>query len=105
MYPCLRFIAIRRVRGIPEIEKPLLRHKARQFRQHTETADAGIEYADVSLIFFFLIHPVSIIVPCHRVMGAGGKLTGYGGGLWRKEALLALEKKGLFAGSSSSGAR
>ena len=50
-------------------------------------------------------NPVSIIVPCHRVMGAGGTLTGYGGGLWRKEALLALEKKGLFAGSSSSGAR
>ncbi len=50
-------------------------------------------------------NPISIIVPCHRVMGAGGKLTGYGGGLWRKEALLALEKKELFAGSSSSGVR
>ncbi len=50
-------------------------------------------------------NPVSIIVPCHRVMGAGGKLTGYGGGLWRKETLLALEKKGLLAGSSSSGVR
>lgn len=37
-------------------------------------------------------NPVSIIVPCHRVIGAGGKLTGYGGGLWRKEKLLALEK-------------
>ena len=63
MYPCLRFIAIRRVRGIPEIEKPLLRHKARQFRQHAEAADAGIKYADVSLIFFFLIHPVYIYRP------------------------------------------
>jgi len=34
---------------------------------------------------------VSLIVPCHRVVGAGGKLTGYAGGLMRKEALLALE--------------
>ena len=36
-------------------------------------------------------NPVSIIVPCHRVIGASGKLTGYGGGLERKSALLALE--------------
>lgn len=36
-------------------------------------------------------NPVSIIVPCHRVIGAGGSLTGYGGGLERKEALLELE--------------
>ena len=36
-------------------------------------------------------NPVSIIVPCHRVVGAGGSLTGYGGGLPRKRALLALE--------------
>lgn len=38
-------------------------------------------------------NPVSIIVPCHRVVGADGSLTGYGGGLWRKEWLLAHEKK------------
>ena len=38
-------------------------------------------------------NPVSILVPCHRVVGAGGKLTGYGGGLWRKEYLLVLETK------------
>ena len=34
----------------------------------------------------------AIIVPCHRVIGANGKLTGYGGGLWRKEKLLEIEK-------------
>ena len=36
-------------------------------------------------------NPVSIIVPCHRIMGADGSLTGYAGGLDRKTALLALE--------------
>ena len=36
-------------------------------------------------------NPVSIIVPCHRVMGTNGALTGYGGGLTRKSALLRLE--------------
>lgn len=37
-------------------------------------------------------NPVSIIVPCHRVIGADGSLTGYGGGLQRKERLLQLER-------------
>lgn len=36
-------------------------------------------------------NPVSIIVPCHRVIGSNGKLTGYGGGLDRKQALLEME--------------
>ena len=36
-------------------------------------------------------NPVSIIVPCHRVMGADGSLTGYAGGLLRKQALLKIE--------------
>jgi methylated-DNA-[protein]-cysteine S-methyltransferase len=36
--------------------------------------------------------PVPIVVPCHRVLGAGGALTGYGGGLQRKQALLDLER-------------
>lgn len=38
-------------------------------------------------------NPVSIIVPCHRVIGASGKLVGYGGGLNVKERLLDLERK------------
>jgi len=38
-------------------------------------------------------NPVSIVVPCHRVIGADGGLTGYGGGLRRKEWLLAHEQK------------
>lgn len=36
-------------------------------------------------------NPICIIIPCHRVIGAGGKLTGYGGGIKNKIALLELE--------------
>jgi methylated-DNA-[protein]-cysteine S-methyltransferase len=38
-------------------------------------------------------NPVSIIVPCHRVIGSDGSLTGYAGGLWRKKWLLEFESK------------
>lgn len=38
-------------------------------------------------------NPLFIIIPCHRVIGADGSLTGYGGGLAMKKALLMLEKK------------
>ena len=37
-------------------------------------------------------NPIGIIVPCHRVIGANGSLTGYGGGLHRKKALLDMER-------------
>ena len=40
-------------------------------------------------------NPISIIVPCHRVIGSDGSLTGYGGKLWRKEYLLNLEKENI----------
>ena len=44
-------------------------------------------------------NPLCIIIPCHRVIGANGSLTGYGGGIQRKKALLELERAdmhGLF---------
>jgi AraC family transcriptional regulator of adaptative response/methylated-DNA-[protein]-cysteine methyltransferase len=37
---------------------------------------------------------IAILIPCHRVVGSDGKLTGYGGGLWRKQRLLEIEQEG-----------
>ncbi|MBX7456247.1 methylated-DNA--[protein]-cysteine S-methyltransferase [Mycolicibacterium sp. 3033] len=45
-------------------------------------------------------NPISIIVPCHRVIGANGSLTGYGGGLERKKLLLGMEKQFAPAGAT-----
>lgn len=42
-------------------------------------------------------NPISIIIPCHRVIGADGTLTGYGGGLERKQRLLELEGTALYS--------
>lgn len=42
------------------------------------------------------LNKISIIIPCHRVIGTNGTLTGYGGGIWRKQKLLELEKGILF---------
>lgn len=38
-------------------------------------------------------NPIAVVIPCHRVIGAGNKLTGYAGGIWRKKMLLELEMK------------
>jgi methylated-DNA-[protein]-cysteine S-methyltransferase len=40
------------------------------------------------------MNPISVIVPCHRVMGRNGSLTGYSGGIERKRTLLLLEQQG-----------
>lgn len=43
-------------------------------------------------------NPITLIIPCHRVIGADGSLVGYGGGLARKQALLELEAKNFVVG-------
>jgi methylated-DNA-[protein]-cysteine S-methyltransferase len=48
-------------------------------------------------------NPISIIVPCHRVIGDSGALTGYAGGIERKQALLSLENAGGMPGQLAFG--
>ena len=50
-------------------------------------------------------NPMTIIVPCHRITGSGGALTGYAGGLDRKRFLLALETRGIEAARAGYEAR
>jgi methylated-DNA-[protein]-cysteine S-methyltransferase len=50
-------------------------------------------------------NPISIIVPCHRVIGSGGRLVGYGGGLWRKEWLLSHERGNAAGGEAGRPSR
>ena len=45
-------------------------------------------------------NPVSLIIPCHRVVGSDGGLTGYAGGIARKKALLEMEQEVLLRNSA-----
>ena len=49
-------------------------------------------------------NPISVVVPCHRVIGANGSMTGYGGGVWRKQWLLEHERAHAGGGTRGSGA-
>ncbi len=71
--------------GIPYGETITYGELARRIGQPTAVRAVGLANGR---------NPVSVIVPCHRVVGAGGKLTGYGGGKDRKRALLVLESCG-----------
>ncbi len=56
-------------------------------------AKKGLQRMSAQAVGSAVAHnPISIIVPCHRVVGAGGSLTGYAGGIDKKIALLKLEK-------------
>ena len=44
-------------------------------------------------------NPISVLIPCHRVLGSQGQMTGYAGGVWRKQALLQLESSSAALGS------
>jgi methylated-DNA-[protein]-cysteine S-methyltransferase len=56
---------------------------AREFDDGTTPQEIGAALAR---------NPLCIVIPCHRVVGADGRLTGYAGGLWRKRLLLDLEQ-------------
>ena len=73
------------VAGIPYGETTTYGEIARSIGIGTEPRDVGGAVGR---------NPLCVIVPCHRVVGATGKLTGYAGGLDRKRALLELERAG-----------
>jgi methylated-DNA-[protein]-cysteine S-methyltransferase len=56
---------------------------------HTNAASRAVGLANGK-------NPIPIVIPCHRVIGANGTLTGYAGGLDRKQLLLTLEQDALF---------
>ena len=78
------------LRDIPYGETTSYGHLASDIGQPTAARAVGLANGR---------NPVSIIVPCHRVVGSDGSLTGYGGGLDRKQRLLDLERQGARAAS------
>lgn len=59
-------------------------------------AERGLAHMSAQAVGGAVSHnPISLIIPCHRVVGTNGSLTGYGGGIWRKVKLLELEKVNL----------
>jgi methylated-DNA-[protein]-cysteine S-methyltransferase len=84
------------VRGVPAYYRRVLDELARVEYGHTTTYGAlaaltGNPRAARAVGTVMNRNPIPIVLPCHRVIGASGSLTGYGGGLDRKEHLLRLE--------------
>jgi methylated-DNA-[protein]-cysteine S-methyltransferase len=84
------------LRAAPEFHRRVLTELARVEYGHTTTygtlaTKAGNPRAARAVGTVMNRNPVPIVLPCHRVVGANGSLTGYGGGLDRKEWLLRLE--------------
>ena len=87
------------VRGIPAYYAKVLAELAHVEYGHTTTYGAlaaltGNPRAARAVGTVMNRNPIPIVLPCHRVIGASGSLTGYGGGLERKELLLRLEGAG-----------
>jgi methylated-DNA-[protein]-cysteine S-methyltransferase len=74
------------IAGIPYGETTTYGELARDLGAGTEPRDVGAAVGR---------NPLCILIPCHRVVGATGKLTGYAGGLDRKRALLEIEHAGV----------
>ena len=84
------------VRGVPDYYRRVLAELARVEYGSTTTygalaARTGNPRAARAVGTVMNRNPIPIVLPCHRVIGASGSLTGYGGGLDRKEHLLRLE--------------
>jgi methylated-DNA-[protein]-cysteine S-methyltransferase len=84
------------LRAVPEFHRRVLDELSRVEYGHTTTygtlaAQVGSPRAARAVGTVMNRNPLPIVLPCHRVVGASGSLTGYGGGLDRKEWLLRLE--------------
>jgi methylated-DNA-[protein]-cysteine S-methyltransferase len=84
------------LRAVPEFHKRVLGELSRVEYGHTTTygtlaVQVGSPRAARAVGTVMNRNPLPIVLPCHRVVGASGSLTGYGGGLDRKEWLLRLE--------------
>ena len=76
-----------------QVWQALLRIPAGETRTYSQLAEAiGKPTATRAVARANGANQLALIVPCHRVIGAGGSLTGYGGGLWRKQRLIELER-------------
>jgi len=90
------FITPLRPLGTPflqDVWAALRKIPAGQTRSYTALArDMGRPEATRAVARANGANPIAIAIPCHRVLGADGSLTGYGGGLWRKQKLIELER-------------
>lgn len=77
----LRRAVWERIAAIPYGETCTYRRLAREFATHPRAVGGAVAH-----------NPLSIVVPCHRMVGSDGSLAGYAGGLTRKRTLLALER-------------
>jgi methylated-DNA-[protein]-cysteine S-methyltransferase len=83
------------VADVPYGETTTYGELARSLGAGTEARDVGAAVGR---------NPLCVIIPCHRVVGATGKLTGYAGGLGRKRALLEIEYAGTLRAGRARGA-
>ncbi|WP_103220819.1 bifunctional transcriptional activator/DNA repair enzyme AdaA [Roseibium marinum] len=76
-----------------DVWRELLRIPAGDIRSYTDVAKAlGRPEAVRAVARANGANQIAVVIPCHRVMGADGSLTGYGGGLWRKQRLIEIEQ-------------
>ena len=79
----------------------LRRIPAGQTRSYSELARAlGRPSATRAVAAANGANPIAILIPCHRILGADGSLTGYGGGLWRKRRLIEIERQYVSEGET-----
>ncbi|CTQ73610.1 bifunctional transcriptional activator/DNA repair enzyme AdaA [Roseibium alexandrii] len=83
-----------------DVWRELLKIPAGGIRSYSEVAQAlGRPEAVRAVARANGANQIAVVIPCHRVMGADGSLTGYGGGLWRKQKLIELERSYRLADS------